>query len=56
MLAFIVLKIARLFLPTYWPSVTMPNSGNMDLARCLLALGQEGLGIGINVHTVIGMG
>ncbi|MDG2034083.1 MAG: AEC family transporter [Rhodospirillales bacterium] len=55
-LAFVVLKIAGLSLPTYWPSVTMPNSGNMGLPLCFLAFGQEGLGIGIIVYTVISMG
>jgi len=56
LLAFIVLKVARLPLTTYWPSVTMPNSGNMGLPLCFLAFGQEGLGIGIIVYTVISLG
>ena len=56
LLAFIVLKMAGLSLSTYWPSATMPNSGNMGLRLFFLAFGQEGLGIGIIVYTVISMG
>ena len=56
LLAFIVLKIAGLSLPTYWPSVTMPNSVNIGLTSGFLVLSQEGLGIGIIVYTVISMG
>ena len=55
-LAFIVLRVTKLPLTTYWPSVTMPNSGNMGLPLCFLAFGQEGLGIGIIVYTLISMG
>ena len=55
-LAFIVFRIPGLSLPTYWPCVTMPNSGNMGLPLCFLAFGPEGVDIGIIVYTVISMG
>ena len=34
----------------------MPNSGNMGLPLCFLAFGQEGLGVGIIVYTIISIG
>ena len=55
-LAFIVLRVTKLPLTTYWPSVTMPNSVNIGLTSGFLVLSQEGLGIGIIVYTVISMG
>lgn len=43
----LVLKMLRLPLSTYLPSLFVPNVGNMGLPLCLLAFGEEGLALAV---------
>ncbi|MFO1059829.1 MAG: AEC family transporter [Dongiaceae bacterium] len=42
-----VLKLLRLPLPVYLPSLVFPNAGNMGLPLCLFAFGDAGLALAI---------
>ena len=43
----VVLKAARLPLPSFLPSLMFPNAGNMGLPLCLFAFGDAGLALAI---------
>lgn len=47
-----VLTVARLPLRTFLAPLTFPNAGNMGLALCLFAFGDEGLALGIGFFAV----
>ncbi|MEK9677245.1 MAG: AEC family transporter [Rhodospirillaceae bacterium] len=55
LVGYVILKVWGLDRRTYWPSISIPNSGNMGLPLAFIAFGQEGLGIGVIVYTVISM-
>ncbi len=48
----IVLRLARLSIPTYLPLIAFPNTGNMGLPLSLFAFGQEGLGLAVVFFSV----
>ncbi|OIQ78451.1 membrane transport protein [mine drainage metagenome] len=48
----LLLRLARLPLRTYLPSLMFPNIGNMGLPVCLFAFGQEGLALATLYFTV----
>ncbi len=48
-----VLKLSRLPLNTYMPSLMHPNSGNIGLPLILMAFGDQGLALGIAYFVVI---
>lgn len=47
-----VLRLAKLSLRSYLPSLMFPNSGNMGLPLCLFAFGEEGLALAIVFFTI----
>ncbi len=49
-LAFAVLKVLRLPLPSYLPALTIGNTGNLGLPLCLFAFGEAGLGLAVAVY------
>ncbi len=52
-IGFLVLRVARLSVPTYLPGLTLPNVGNMGLPLALFAFGDVGLAYGIAIFTVM---
>ena len=48
----LILRIVRLPFPSYLPSLTFSNSGNMGLPLCLFAFGEEGLALAIVYFSV----
>ena len=46
-LGILLLKVCRLPLSAYLPSLFIPNVGNMGLPLCLLAFGEEGLALAV---------
>ena len=51
--AFAVLRLARLSLRIYLPSLIFPNSGNMGMPLCLFAFGEAGLGLAVVFFAVL---
>ncbi|HET7131997.1 MAG TPA: AEC family transporter [Gammaproteobacteria bacterium] len=49
-LAFAVLKVLKLPLPSYLPALTIGNTGNLGLPLCLFAFGEAGLGLAVAVY------
>ncbi|MDH3229712.1 MAG: AEC family transporter [Alphaproteobacteria bacterium] len=48
-----LLRLTRLSVRGYLPSLMHPNTGNMGLPLCLFAFGEEGLALGIAFYVVI---
>ena len=48
----VVLKMAKLDVRAFLPSMTFANTGNLGLSLCLLAFGSNGLALGIGFFTV----
>jgi len=53
--ALLLLRVLRLDLRTYFPSVVFQNTGNMGLPLCLFAFGESGLALGIVVFVWVSM-
>lgn len=51
----VLLRLARLPLPTYLPPIAFANVGNMGLPLCLFAFGETGLALGIAWYIVGGL-
>lgn len=51
--AFAILRLARLSLRIYLPSLIFPNSGNMGMPLCLFAFGEAGLGLAVVFFAVL---
>jgi predicted permease len=49
----ILIRLMRLKVSTFLPSLLFPNIGNMGLPLCLFAFGQTGLALGLTVFLVI---
>ena len=49
----ILIRLMRLKISTFLPSLLFPNIGNMGLPLCLFAFGQTGLALGLTVFLVI---
>jgi len=47
------LRLTRLSVRGYLPSLMHPNTGNMGLPLCLFAFGEEGLALGIAFYVVV---
>lgn len=54
--AWAVLRLARLPVRSYLPSLAIGNTGNMGLPLCLFAFGQQGLGIAVAVYVTYSVG
>jgi malate permease and related proteins len=52
----VVLRLARLPLRTYLPSLAFPNAGNLGLPLALYGFGQEGLGFAIVFFAICSIG
>ncbi|WP_373084572.1 AEC family transporter [Sneathiella sp.] len=52
LIGFGILKLLRLHVRNYLPSLMFPNTGNMGLPLCLFAFGDAGLALAIAVFTV----
>ncbi len=52
---YLVLRAARLSVPTYLPGLALPNVGNMGLPLTLFAFGEVGLAYGIAIFTVLAL-
>lgn len=52
-IGYLVLRAARLPVPTYLPGLSLPNVGNMGLPLALFAFGDIGLAYGIAIFTVL---
>lgn len=48
-----LIRLMRLEISTFLPSLLFPNIGNMGLPLCLFAFGQTGLALGLTVFLVI---
>lgn len=51
-IGFVMLKLAKMPVRTFLPSLMLPNTGNMGLPLCLFAFGDVGLALGIAYFTV----
>lgn len=49
----VLIRLMRLKISTFLPSLLFPNIGNMGLPLCLFAFGQTGLALGLTVFLVI---
>jgi len=49
----VLIRLMRLEVSTFLPSLLFPNIGNMGLPLCLFAFGQTGLALGLTVFLVI---
>ena len=49
----LLIRLMRLKVSTFLPSLLFPNIGNMGLPLCLFAFGQTGLALGLTVFLVI---
>jgi len=49
----LLIRLMRLKISTFLPSLLFPNIGNMGLPLCLFAFGQTGLALGLTVFLVI---
>jgi predicted permease len=47
LIAYPLLRVARIPWRVYLPALSFPNSGNLGLPICLFAFGQEGLSLGV---------
>jgi hypothetical protein len=54
--AWAVLRLARLPVRSYLPSLAIGNTGNMGLPLCLFAFGRQGLGIAVAVYVTYSVG
>ena len=55
-LGFIVLRLLKLSVRAYLPTIALGNTGNMGLPLCLFAFGEQGLGLGIAVYVTNSIG
>lgn len=53
---YLVLKLAKLDVRNYLPSLIFPNTGNMGLPLCFFAFGEPGLAFAIVIYTVSAVG
>ena len=49
----VLIRLMRLKVSTFLPSLLFPNIGNMGLPLCLFAFGQTGLALGLTIFLVI---
>jgi predicted permease len=49
----VLIRLMRLKISTFLPSLLFPNIGNMGLPLCLFAFGQTGLALGLTIFLVI---
>lgn len=54
--AFVILKLARMPVRTFLPSLAIGNTGNLGLSVCFFAFGQEGLGLAVAVFVANSIG
>ncbi len=53
---FLILKIAKLPMRTFLPSIAIGNTGNLGLSVCFFAFGPEGLGLAVAVFVANSIG
>jgi predicted permease len=51
-----VLRLARVSIRSYLPALAIGNTGNLGLPLCLFAFGQEGLGLAVAVYVTNSVG
>jgi malate permease and related proteins len=56
LIAYPMLRAARIPWRVYLPALSFPNSGNLGLPICLFAFGQEGLSLGIMFFATMAVG
>jgi malate permease and related proteins len=56
LIAYPMLRAARIPWRVYLPALSFPNSGNLGLPICLFAFGQEGLSLGIMFFATMAIG
>jgi malate permease and related proteins len=54
--AFGILRVARLPIRSYLPALAIGNNGNLGLPLCLFAFGQQGLGLAVAVYVTNSVG
>lgn len=53
LLGIVLIRLMRLNVTTFLPSLLFPNIGNMGLPLCLFAFGETGLALGLTIFLVI---
>jgi predicted permease len=56
LLGFLLLKVLRLSVLSYLPSLVIGNTGNLGLPLCLFAFGEKGLGLAVAVYVTNSVG
>jgi predicted permease len=56
LIAYPMLRAARIPWRVYLPALSFPNAGNLGLPICLFAFGQEGLSLGVMFFTTMAIG
>ena len=53
LIGFLLLRLLRMDVRAFLPSILFPNTGNMGLPLCLFAFGREGLSLGLVVFVTV---